>query len=200
MPNLNSGKDWSEMDLWGPHQSLGTWCQTVEVDAAGRPSGRSQHRVHTAACRPLRRSWGSAWSTVFRLQATHSPLIGSETVSVLCVERRAGAKSTIIHLLLADPCLRAGGRNVVLRDLALVALKAELEKLLQRAGPAGVGFVASFDDGDALMRVHETESRGGRVKAAGCTYRSGSRPEWVKSKAPTWRQANKDRWKGMQGR
>ena len=110
----------------------------------------------------------------------------------------AGKQTRNVRLWAFD-LLEREGKD--LRDLPLVERKAKLEKLLQRAGPAGVGFVASFDDGDALMLGCMEQSLEGVVsKRRDAPYRSGSRPEWVKSKTPTWRQANKDRWERMQGR
>ena len=108
-------------------------------------------------------------------------------------------KQTRKVTLWAFDLLERDGKD--LRELPLVDRKARLEKLLKGTGPAGVGLVASFDDGEALMLGCMEQNLEGVVsKRRDAPYRSGSRPEWVKSKTPMWRQANKDRWERMQGR
>lgn len=79
---------------------------------------------------------------------------------------------------------------------------AQLEMLLLSAGKiAGVGLVPSFDDGQVLLNACMEHSLEGVVsKRRASTYTSGRGRHWVKSKTPIWRQANKDRWKRIEGR
>ena len=88
-----------------------------------------------------------------------------------------------------------------LRDLPLVERKAQLEMLLKLSKATSIHLVPAFDDGEALMLACMEHSLEGVVsKKRNAPYRSGRGPTWVKSKTPTWRQANKDRWERMQGR
>jgi bifunctional non-homologous end joining protein LigD len=101
--------------------------------------------------------------------------------------------------LWAFDLLRLDGKD--LRDLPLVERKAQLEMLLRLSKTGAIHFVPSFDDGQALMLACMEHSLEGVVsKKRNAPYRSGRGPTWVKSKTPTWRQANKDRWERMQGR
>lgn len=109
-----------------------------------------------------------------------------------------GKQSRDVSLWAFD-LLRLDGKD--LRDLPLVERKAQLEKLLKRSKATVVHFVPAFDDGEALMLACMGQSLEGVVsKKRDAPYRSGRGPTWVKSKTPTWRQANKDRWERMQGR
>jgi bifunctional non-homologous end joining protein LigD len=90
-------------------------------------------------------------------------------------------------------------------DLGSLALQeglAQLEMLLLGVGKlAGISLVPSFDDGQALMNACMEHSLEGVVsKRRASTYSSGRGRHRLKSKTPTWRQANKDRWERMQGR
>ena len=88
-----------------------------------------------------------------------------------------------------------------LRELPLEERKAQLAMLLQLNKIAGLGFVLSFDDGEALMvGCMELSIEGVVSKRPGAPYRSGPRPEWVKSKTPIWRAANRDRWERLNPR
>jgi ATP-dependent DNA ligase len=44
-----------------------------------------------------------------------------------------------------------------------------------------------------MIAVMQHSLEGVVSKRKSAPYASGSRPEWVKVKSPTWRQANKDR-------
>ncbi len=50
-----------------------------------------------------------------------------------------------------------------------------------------------------MLAVMKHSLEGVVSKRKSAPYASGSRPEWVKVKSPTWRQANKDRWELMRG-
>ena len=86
------------------------------------------------------------------------------------------------------------------RPLPLAARKIYLWKLLSRNKSSNLAVVPSFEDGEELMLAVMKHSLEGVVsKRKSAPYASGSRPEWVKVKSPTWRQANKDRWELVRG-
>jgi bifunctional non-homologous end joining protein LigD len=89
-----------------------------------------------------------------------------------------------------------------LRSLRLEERLAQLEMLLLNAGSlVSIGLIPSFDDGQALMSACMEHSLEGVVsKRRASTYTAGRGRHWVKSKTPTWRQANKDRWERMSSR
>ena len=88
-----------------------------------------------------------------------------------------------------------------LRGLSLQERLAQLEMLLKLGKVDGVAYVPAFDDGEALMPACMTHSLEDVVsKRRDSTYTSGRGWFWLKSKTPTWRHANKDRWERMQGR
>ena len=102
--------------------------------------------------------------------------------------------------LMAFDILALDGKD--LRSLPVQERLAQLEMLLLSAGNVvGVGLIPSFDDGQALMNACMEHSLEGVVsKRRASTYTSGRGRHWVKSKTPTWRQANKDRWERMSSR
>ena len=99
--------------------------------------------------------------------------------------------------LMAFDVLALDGKD--LRGLPLQERLAQLEMLLGHG--AGIAMVPSFDDGQALMNACMEHSLEGVVsKRRASTYTAGRGRHWVKSKTPTWRQANKDRWERMSSR
>ena len=98
--------------------------------------------------------------------------------------------------LMAFDILSMDGKD--LRGLPLEERLAQLEMLLGMSKVSGVGLVPSFDSGEALMLAAMEHGLEGVVsKRRASTYTSGRGRHWVKSKTPTWRQANKDRWERM---
>ena len=109
-------------------------------------------------------------------------------------------KQTRNVILMAFDILALDGKD--LRCLPLDQRLAQLEMLLLNAGKfTGVGLVPSFDDGEALMRGAMEHGLEGVVsKWRKSPYTSGRGRFWVKSKTPTWRQVNKDRWDRLRAR
>ena len=100
---------------------------------------------------------------------------------------------------MAFDILSLGGRD--LRTIPLEERLAQLEMLLSLSKVQGVTLVPSFGDGQALMNACMEHSLEGVVsKRRASAYTSGRGRHWVKSKTPTWRQANKDRWERMRAR
>jgi bifunctional non-homologous end joining protein LigD len=88
-----------------------------------------------------------------------------------------------------------------LRSLPLEERLAQLKMLLSLSKVRDVALVPSFADGGALMLAAMKHNLEGVVsKRRDSAYTSGRGRFWLKSKTPTWRQANKDRWERMQGR
>lgn len=107
-------------------------------------------------------------------------------------------KQTRDVTLMAFDILTLDGKD--LRGLPLQERLAQLEMLLKLGKVDGVAFVPAFDDGEALMQACMTHSLEGVVsKRRDSLYTSGRGRFWLKSKTPTWRQANKDRWERMRG-
>ena len=101
--------------------------------------------------------------------------------------------------LMAFDILSLDGKD--LRGLPLQERLAQLEVLFSLSKVQGLALVPSFDDGQALMLAAMKHGLEGVVsKRRASTYDSGRGRHWVKSKTPTWRQANKDRWERIQSR
>ena len=95
--------------------------------------------------------------------------------------------------LLAFDILELEGTD--LRPLPLLARKAHLAKLMAKRQSVDLAVIPAFADGEKLMLACMEHGLEGVVsKRKSAPYASGSRPEWVKVKSPTWRQANRDRW------
>jgi ATP-dependent DNA ligase len=53
-------------------------------------------------------------------------------------------------------------------------------------------------DGPVVLdHVCKLDLKGIVSKRADAPYRSGKRPEWIKTKCPAWREANRDRFEKM---
>ena len=99
--------------------------------------------------------------------------------------------------LLAFDILELEGTD--LRPLPLLARKAHLAKLMAKNRSANLAVIPAFQDGEKLMLACMEHGLEGVVsKRKSAPYTSGSRPEWVKVKSPTWRQVNRDRWELFQ--
>ncbi len=87
-----------------------------------------------------------------------------------------------------------------LRGLPLIERTARLAKLMTRSKDPALGLVPSFDDGQALLLACMDKGVEGIVsKLRDAPYRPGSRPEWLKVKAPGWTAQNRDRWEKLRG-
>ncbi len=87
-----------------------------------------------------------------------------------------------------------------LRGAALIDRKRVLEALLDNT--PGMQFIKYVDhiEGDGAMvleHVCKLELEGIVSKRADAPYRSGKRPEWIKTKCAAWREANRDRFEKM---
>ncbi len=121
-------------------------------------------------------------------------LMGPEGIDFYSLMKRTGENVA----LMAFDILELNGSD--LRPLPLAARKIYLWKLLSRNKSSNLAVVPSFEGGEELMLAVMKHSLEGVVsKRRSAPYASGSRPEWVKVKSPTWRQANKDRWELMHG-
>lgn len=81
-------------------------------------------------------------------------------------------------------------------DLALIDRKRLLEKLVHRTNEHWLRYSETFDDGVKLLAAAERMGLEGVVsKLALSRYRSGRSAAWSKVKCPSWRAANKDRWR-----
>ena len=88
-----------------------------------------------------------------------------------------------------------------LRDVPLVVRKGLLEALLHNArGLQLIKYVEHLDGYGALIleRVCKLKLEGIVSKRADAPYRSGKRPEWIKTKCPAWREANRDRFEKLE--
>ena len=121
-------------------------------------------------------------------------LMGPEGIDFYGLMKRKSANVA----LMAFDIMELDGSDM--RPLPLAARKIYLWKLLSRNKSSNLAVVPSFEDGEELMLAVMKHSLEGVVsKRKSAPYASGSRPEWVKVKSPTWRQANKDRWELMRG-
>ena len=87
-----------------------------------------------------------------------------------------------------------------LRDVALADRKQLLEALLENArGPQLIKNVEHIEGDGALILEHvcKLHLEGIVSKRSDAPYRSGKSPEWIKTKCPAWREANKDRFEKM---
>jgi bifunctional non-homologous end joining protein LigD len=87
-----------------------------------------------------------------------------------------------------------------LRGAPLVQRKQLLEALLDNAhGLQLIKYVEHLEGDGAVVLEHACPLgvEGIVSKRADAAYRSGRRPEWVKTKCPEWREANKDRFEKM---
>jgi bifunctional non-homologous end joining protein LigD len=86
------------------------------------------------------------------------------------------------------------GRDV--RELPLVERKDVLMVLVMATGDERLRLSDGFDDGVELLAGAERMGLEGIVsKKASSLYRSGTKCGWVKVKCPSWREANKERWR-----
>ena len=90
-----------------------------------------------------------------------------------------------------------------LRGADLIDRKRVLEALLDNA--SGVQLIKYVDhiagNGELVLEhVCKLDLEGIVSKRADAPYRSGKRPEWIKTKCPAWREANKDRFEKMEKR
>ena len=87
-----------------------------------------------------------------------------------------------------------------LRGVRLVERKQLLETLLGNArGLQLIKCVEHLEGDGALILEHacKLDVEGIVSKRANAPYRSGKRLEWIKTKCPAWREANKDRFEKM---
>jgi len=70
--------------------------------------------------------------------------------------------------------------------------------VVELAGLPSLALSATFCDGEALLQAAEHHGLEGVVsKRATSTYASGRCSAWIKSKTPTWRAANRERWRAF---
>ena len=87
-----------------------------------------------------------------------------------------------------------------MRGARLVERKRLLEKLLANArGLQHIKFVEHLEGDGALILEHvcKLDLEGILSKRPDFPYRSGKLPEWIKTKCPAWREANRDRFEKM---
>jgi bifunctional non-homologous end joining protein LigD len=90
--------------------------------------------------------------------------------------------------------LHLNGRDVC--ALPLADRKYLLERIVHKTNDDWLRFSETFDDGVKLLASAERMGLEGVVsKRARSRYRSGRSADWIKVKCPTWREANKDRWR-----
>ena len=88
-----------------------------------------------------------------------------------------------------------------LRGAPLLERKRLLEALLDNArGLQLIKYVEHMDGDGALILEHVCKLylEGIVSKRADAPYRSGKRPEWIKTKCDAWKVANKDRFEKME--
>ena len=93
--------------------------------------------------------------------------------------------------------------GIDLRGAPLLGRKGILETLLVNArGMQLIKYVDHLEGLGAMVLEHvcKLELEGIVSKRADAPYRSGKRPEWIKTKCPAWREANRDRFEKMEKR
>ena len=182
-------------DDWIHQPKLDGWrCQAVKVGSRVTLYSRHGH--------DLTRRFPTIAAAVSKLPAKSSTLdgeivqVGERGIDFYAITW----KQTRNVSLMAFDILSLDGKDV--RSLPLQERLVQLEMLLLSVGKsAGICLVPSFDDGQALMDACMEHSLEGVVsKRRASTYTSGRGRHWVKSKTPTWRQANKGRWERMSSR
>ena len=89
-----------------------------------------------------------------------------------------------------------------LRGVPLIERKRLLQSLLNAArGLQLIKHVEHLDADGPVVLDHACKLglEGIVSKRADAPYRSGKRPEWIKTKCPAWREANKGRFEKMEG-
>lgn len=88
------------------------------------------------------------------------------------------------------------GEDLLTRPL--LERKAALADIVEATGVDTLCLSAVFEDGAALLRAADRMGLEGVVsKRAAAPHRSGKCASWIKSKTPTWRAANRDRWRAL---
>src|SRR5262245_1651036 len=83
-----------------------------------------------------------------------------------------------------------------LRGMPLSDRKERLERLVSKVSDTWLCYVETFTDGATLLKAADRMGLEGIVsKKANASYRSGPRCDWVKVKCPSWREANRERWR-----
>lgn len=87
-----------------------------------------------------------------------------------------------------------------LRGAALIERKRVLRDLLARHGSDRVLFCEHLENDGAVVLAGACELglEGIVSKRRDAPYRSGKRPEWIKTKCTAWREANRERWREME--
>ena len=105
-----------------------------------------------------------------------------------------------LHFNTRDDCVWAfdllylNGKD--LRPLPLVDRKVRLGRLVSKVRGTWLCYVETFTDGATLLKAADRMGLEGIVsKKAAAPYRSGSKCDWIKVKCPSWREANKERWR-----
>jgi bifunctional non-homologous end joining protein LigD len=89
-----------------------------------------------------------------------------------------------------------------LRPAALVERKRVLAELLKAQSGLSLIRNCEYIEGDGatvLEHACKLNLEGIVSKRADVPYRSGTRPEWVKTKCAAWREANRNRWEHLRG-
>ena len=82
--------------------------------------------------------------------------------------------------------------------MPLVERKHLLEALLDNArGLQLIRYVEHLEADGAVVLEHVCKLVLRHRVRADAPYRSGKRPEWIKTKCPAWREANKERFETM---
>jgi ATP-dependent DNA ligase len=86
-----------------------------------------------------------------------------------------------------------------LRRAPLIGRKRILAGLLSGVGLNLIRYTEHLDGDGATVLEHACKLglEGIVSKRADAPYRSGKRPEWVKTKCDAWREANRDRWEKL---
>jgi bifunctional non-homologous end joining protein LigD len=83
-----------------------------------------------------------------------------------------------------------------LRPLPLVDRKVRLGRLVSKVRGTWLCYAETFTNGATLLKAADRMGLEGIVsKKAAAPYRSGSKCDWIKVKCPSWREANKERWR-----
>jgi bifunctional non-homologous end joining protein LigD len=85
------------------------------------------------------------------------------------------------------------------KDLQLLPLtdrKERLERLVSKVSDPWLCYCEAFPDGSTFLKAADRMDLEGIVsKKASAPYRSGSKCDWIKVKCPSWREANRERWR-----
>ena len=168
------------------------------TSTASRASTRGEATSGRRACRqsPLRSKLYRRTTLILDGELVALDRTGKPSFYELPSELKVRVKARLVYY--AFDLLYLDGFD--LRRAPLVGRKRVLAELLSGVGLNLIRFSEHIEGDGATVLEHACKLglEGIVSKRADAPYRSGTRPEWVKTKCDAWREANRDRWEKLQ--